>query len=73
VATLDKALLDVTCLHPGADAPDSLCELRLQNFEQLDLGEMQRLAQRLGNAKLRRVASLVAELARADGEEHYTL
>lgn len=73
VATPEKALLDLTYLHPGADSPDYLRELRLQNLEHLDLGEMQRLAELLGSPKLGRVARLVLELARADVEEYETL
>ena len=73
VATPEKALLDLAYLHPGADSPDYLRELRLQNTDRLDLNEMQRLAALLGSAKLRRVSALVVEQARAEAKEYETL
>jgi len=73
VATPEKALLDLTYLHPGGDSPAYLQELRLQNLEHLDLDELQRLAERAGKPKLRRVAAYVAELARAEAEEYELL
>jgi len=73
VATPEKALLDLAYLHPGGDSPAYLQELRLQNLEQLDLDELQRLAERAGKPKLRRVAVYVAELARAEVEEYQVL
>jgi predicted transcriptional regulator of viral defense system len=73
VATPEKALLDLAYLHPGADSPGYLRELRLQNTERLDLNEMQRLAQLFGSGKLRRVARLVVELARTEAEEYHIL
>lgn len=73
VATPEKALLDLAYLHPGGDSPAYLQELRLQNLEQLDLDELQRLAERAGKPKLRRVAACVAELARTEAEEYEVL
>ncbi len=73
VATPEKALLDLAYLHPGGDSPAYLQELRLQNLERLDLDELQRLAERAGKPKLRRVAAYVAELARAEAEEYERL
>ena len=45
-ATPEKALLDLVHLTPGADSPAYLRELRLQNLERLDLGELRRLRRR---------------------------
>jgi predicted transcriptional regulator of viral defense system len=73
VATPEKALLDLIYLHPGADSPDYLRELRLQNLEDLDLDEVQRLAELLGSAKLVRAARLVVELAHTGVEVYETL
>jgi predicted transcriptional regulator of viral defense system len=73
VATPEKALLDLLYLHPGADSPDYLRELRLQNLEDLDLDEVQRLAELLGSAKLVRAARLVVELAHTGVEVYETL
>ncbi|HEY64520.1 MAG TPA: hypothetical protein G4O02_08095 [Caldilineae bacterium] len=73
VATPEKALLDLTYLHPGGDSPAYLRELRLQNLDRLDLDELQRLADRMAKPKLRRVAAFVAELARTEAEEYEPL
>lgn len=73
VATPEKALLDLTYLHPGGDSLAYLRELRLQNLDRLDLDELQRLADRAGSPKLRRVAAFVAELARTEAEEYEPL
>lgn len=72
VATPEKALLDLVYLHPGADVPDYLRELRLQNLEHLDLDELRHLANLSSRPKLRRAAESVAELA-AVQEEYETL
>jgi predicted transcriptional regulator of viral defense system len=73
VATPEKALLDLAYLHAGADSPDYLRELRLQNTERLNLAELQRFAALLGSPKLRRVAKLVVEQAQAESEEYEAL
>lgn len=73
IATPEKALLDLTYLHPGGDSPAYLRELRLQNLERLDLDELQRLAGRAASPKLQRVAAFVAERARAEAEEYELL
>ena len=73
VATPEKALLDLTYLHPGGDSPAYLQELRLQNLERLDLDELQRMAERAGKPKLQRVAEYVAQLAGAEAEEYESL
>ncbi|MFQ6102513.1 MAG: hypothetical protein ACE5OS_14970 [Anaerolineae bacterium] len=73
VATPEKALLDLAYLQPGGDNPAYLRELRLQNLDRLDLDELQRLAERTGSPKLRRVAAYVTELAHAEAEEYELL
>ena len=62
VATPEKALLDLAYLHPHADDPAFLQELRLQNLERLDLAQLRALADRSAKPKLRRFAERVAEL-----------
>ncbi len=73
VATPEKALLDLIYLHPGADSPAYLQELRLQNLDQLDLDELRRQAEDAGSPKLQRAAAIVAELARTEALEYETL
>lgn len=73
VATPEKALLDLIHLHPGADSPEYLRELRLQNLERLNLDELRRLAALIGKPKLQRAAEFVAELAAAEAQEYETL
>ena len=58
----EKALLDLAYLHPRADDPAFLQELRLQNLERLDLAQLRALADRSAKPKLRRFAERVAEL-----------
>ncbi|MGC8879052.1 MAG: type IV toxin-antitoxin system AbiEi family antitoxin domain-containing protein [Anaerolineae bacterium] len=73
VATPEKALLDLIYLHPGADSPDYLRELRLQNLEQLNLDELKRLADLTSSPKLKRSVELVTGLAQAEAVEYETL
>ncbi|HEX9733590.1 MAG TPA: hypothetical protein VGG06_16580 [Thermoanaerobaculia bacterium] len=62
VAAPEKALLDLVYLEPGADRPEYLRELRLQNVEILDAGELERIARDLGKPKLERAARRLAAL-----------
>lgn len=73
IATPEKALLDLIYLHPGADSPNYLRELRLQNLEHLNMNELSRLADRTGIPKLKRAVKFVAELAHAEMREYETL
>ncbi|PJB67883.1 MAG: hypothetical protein CO094_02650 [Anaerolineae bacterium CG_4_9_14_3_um_filter_57_17] len=73
VASAEKALLDLIHLTPGADSPDYLRELRLQNLERLNLEELRQLAERMDSPKLKRAVRVVVELARAEAEEYETL
>jgi predicted transcriptional regulator of viral defense system len=73
IATPEKALLDLVHLQPGGDALVFLRELRLQNLDLLDLDELARQADRTSSPKLRRAASAVAELARAEVSDYEAL
>jgi hypothetical protein len=73
VARPEKALLDLLYLQPGSDRPDYLRELRLENLELLDLGELKRLAEASGRPRLQRAAKTVEEMAHAAAEEYETL
>lgn len=73
VATPAKALLDLVHLQPAGDAADYLAELRLQELERLDLGELQRLADRTHRPKLQRAARRLTALAGELGEEYETV
>lgn len=70
IASPEKALLDLIYLHPAADAPDYIRELRLQNLEHLNLNELQRLANVTHSPKLKRVAKFVVELAHIETKEY---
>jgi predicted transcriptional regulator of viral defense system len=69
VASPEKALLDLVHLTPGADSPEYLRELRLQNPSAISVSTLDELAQRSGKPKLSRAARLVATfLATEEGE-----
>lgn len=73
IATPEKALLDLIYLYPGADSPDYLRELRLQNLEQLNLDALRRLADLVSSPKLQRAVECVARLAQAEAGEYAML
>lgn len=73
IALPEKAMLDLVYLHPGADSPEYLRELRLQNLERLKLDELQKLSALSGKPKLQRTATFVAELAATEAQEFETL
>jgi predicted transcriptional regulator of viral defense system len=73
LATPEKALLDLIYLHPGADAPEYLRALRLQNLERLNLVELDRLAERMNRPKLRRAVAHVRNLAHTEAAEYEDL
>ena len=62
VATPEKALLDLAYLTAGADDPDFLAELRLQNVEELNADVLDQLAQTSRSPKLRRTVGLLQRL-----------
>jgi hypothetical protein len=71
LAEPEKALLDLIHLTPGADQRDWLEELRLQNFEVLDMARLRELAEQSGKKKQIRAAEVVASFALE--EEHVAL
>jgi predicted transcriptional regulator of viral defense system len=73
VAWPEKALLDLVYLRPGADEPEYLAELRLQDLERLNLDRLARLAKESGKPKLHRAAREIAALARETAGELETL
>jgi predicted transcriptional regulator of viral defense system len=73
VATPEKALLDLVYLEPEGDSLAYLTELRLQNLDGIDPGEVRRLAKESGKPKLRRAAERIAQLAEAEMQEYKPL
>lgn len=73
LATPEKALLDLIYLHPGADSPAYLGELRLQNLDRLDPDVLDSLAARSGSPKLKRAVQRITELSHTEAEEFETL
>lgn len=69
LATPEKALLDLIYLHPGADSPAYLGELRLQNLDRLDPDVLDSLAARSGSPKLKRAVQRITELSHTEAEE----
>jgi len=70
VAASEKALLDLVYLEPEGDTLPYLRGLRLQNLEQLDWDQLQRLAQSSGKPKLlRAVDNLQILMAEAGAYE----
>jgi len=73
IATPAKAILDLVHLEPRADDPGFLGELRFQNLNQLDVGELLALARQSNSPKLERAARHVSLLARQETEEYQSL
>jgi len=73
VATPEKALLDLVYLQPDGDKPEYLRELRLQNLERLDLGELHRQAEAFNASKMRRAVNAIAQLIENNTREYETL
>ena len=63
VAKPEKALLDLIHLTPRADDEAFLKELRLQNFDRLDLNVLKILAVQSSRPKLLRAAELVSRIS----------
>jgi predicted transcriptional regulator of viral defense system len=69
IASPEKALLDLAHLTPGADSPDYLRELRLQNVEAINTKLLLEQAERSSRPKLIRTAKIVKEiLSEEEGE-----
>jgi predicted transcriptional regulator of viral defense system len=73
VASPEKALLDLIYLQPGGDLPAYLKELRLQNLERINLGELERQAATGDQPKLLRASGVIADLVQAEQEEYEVL
>ncbi|MBM3145977.1 MAG: hypothetical protein FJ010_13620 [Chloroflexi bacterium] len=73
VATPEKALLDLVYLQPDGDKPEYLRELRLQNLERLDLGELHRQAEAFNASKMHRAVNAIAQLIENNTREYETL
>jgi len=73
VASPGKALLDLVYLEPGADLPDYLRELRLQNLDQLDVVVLSQYADRAGISKLKRAVKVIANFVGVEDDEYETI
>ncbi len=70
VASPEKALLDLVYLTTGADSPDYIRELRLQNVDAMSVEALRELARRSGKEKLVRAANRVEPILSArEGEQ----
>ena len=69
VAYPEKALLDLFYLHPGADDPAYIEQLRLQNLDLFNLQRFDAMVERVDRPKLRRAAELLRDLCMADDFE----
>jgi hypothetical protein len=72
VALPEKALLDLMYLVPEEDWSDCLQELGVRDLGRLDLGELLRQVDFTGNARLRRAAGFVIDLAHSGPLERKT-
>ncbi|MFH1037313.1 MAG: hypothetical protein V1789_01400 [PVC group bacterium] len=70
IGTPEKCLLDLVYLTPGADSMEYLCELRLQNLDQLDMQELLRIAQGSRRPKLIRAAERIGSLAAEEKDKY---
>ena len=71
VASAEKALLDLAHLTAGADSPEYLRGLRLQNVDAMNIQTLHNLAGRSGRPKLIRTAKIIESIL--SGEEGETL
>lgn len=72
IAAPEKALLDLIYLTSGGDSEAYIESLRLQNFDQLDEGELERYAHGFGKPKLQRAIMILKSLFHrsvGEGEE----
>ncbi|MFH2102879.1 MAG: hypothetical protein ABIJ39_05935 [Chloroflexota bacterium] len=73
VATPEKALLDLVYLQAGGEKPYYLHELRLQNLEQMDMGELKRQAGLFNTPKMRRAVEVISGLVQNEVQEYHPL
>jgi len=70
VALPEKALLDLIYLHPAADSPGYIRELRLQDLEHLNANELHKIADFTHSPKLKRAAKVIIELTHIEAKEY---
>jgi predicted transcriptional regulator of viral defense system len=73
IATPEKALLDLVYLQPGGDTAGYLRSLRLQALDQLNMDQMQKLAEQAGKPKLLRAVQVISQLREEEGLEYKPL
>lgn len=73
LANPEKCLLDLVYLTPGGDKMGYLRGLRLQNLDQINLGELSRIAEASGRPKLIRAAEHIERLTAEEREEYKEL
>lgn len=73
VASPEKALLDLIYLEPGADSPDYLRELRLQNLDKLNVAALFQYADQAGSPKLKRAVGMISDLIDIEDDEYETI
>lgn len=73
VALPEKALLDLIYLRSGADSPDFLRALRLQNVDLLDVTRLTRLGNRMNKPKLQRAVRQLTALLASEQEAYEPL
>jgi predicted transcriptional regulator of viral defense system len=66
IACPEKALLDLVYLTPGSDKMELLEELRLQNFEKIDVAVLMQFAERFNSPKIKRAACMIEEILKTD-------
>ncbi|MEN6430349.1 MAG: hypothetical protein ABFC80_05835 [Coriobacteriales bacterium] len=70
VALPEKALIDLLYLHPDADDPAYLSELRLQNLDRLRLDVLATMAARAGVPRVARAVERITGLAALERDEY---
>lgn len=73
LALPEKALLDLIYLHPHADDPNYLRQLRLQNLERLNQERLRTFADRSDSAKIRRALLTISKLITTEAEAYTPL
>lgn len=65
IASPEKALLDILYLTPGSDNMEFLEELRLQNFDKIDISVLNEFAERFQTPKIKRAAGMIEEILKS--------
>ena len=66
IATPEKALLDIIYLTPASDNMEFLNELRLQNYEKINISILTQFAERFKSPKIKRAAGMIKEILKSD-------